>query len=48
MTSYRLERDLLTGKLEVPATLLPAEEPAPAWQTSLGVLRSTPAGSPGR
>jgi radical SAM superfamily enzyme YgiQ (UPF0313 family) len=41
MTSYRLERDLLTGKLEVPATLLPAEKPAPAWRTSLGVLPAT-------
>jgi hypothetical protein len=26
MTSYHLERDLLTGKLEVPPTLLPREE----------------------
>jgi anaerobic magnesium-protoporphyrin IX monomethyl ester cyclase len=27
MTGYRLERDLLTGKLDVPPTLLPKEEP---------------------
>jgi radical SAM superfamily enzyme YgiQ (UPF0313 family) len=28
MTSYRLDRDLLTGRLDVPDTLLPAEGPA--------------------
>jgi radical SAM superfamily enzyme YgiQ (UPF0313 family)/nitrate reductase NapAB chaperone NapD len=35
MTSYRLERDLLAGRLEVADTLLPAADPAPGWQ---GVL----------
>ena len=32
MTRYRLERDLLDGRLQVPPTLLPAEGPGPAWQ----------------
>jgi anaerobic magnesium-protoporphyrin IX monomethyl ester cyclase len=42
MTGYRLERDLLTGRLAAPATLLPAEDAHPAWRTPLGVL--APAG----
>jgi radical SAM superfamily enzyme YgiQ (UPF0313 family) len=29
MTTYRLERDLLTGKLDVPATLLPGQDTPP-------------------
>jgi radical SAM superfamily enzyme YgiQ (UPF0313 family) len=32
MTEYRLERDLLSGRLCVPDTLLPREEPKPSWQ----------------
>jgi hypothetical protein len=32
MTSYRLERDLLNGALEVPETLLPRDEGAPLLQ----------------
>jgi radical SAM superfamily enzyme YgiQ (UPF0313 family) len=42
MTGYRLERDLLTGVLEVPDTLLPREEPAHVWRQpleQLGVAR---------
>jgi radical SAM superfamily enzyme YgiQ (UPF0313 family) len=35
MTGYRLERDLLTGVLPVSDTLLPREEPAPAWKEPL-------------
>ena len=30
MTTYRLERDLVSGRLDVPLTTLPAEGPAPA------------------
>jgi hypothetical protein len=30
MTNHRLERDLLTGKLDVPLTTLSEEAPAPA------------------
>ena len=38
MTSYRLERDLLTGRLEVPPTLLPREERTDAAElVALGV-----------
>jgi radical SAM superfamily enzyme YgiQ (UPF0313 family) len=32
MTGYKLERDLLTGALSAPPTLLPAEDPSPAWR----------------
>jgi radical SAM superfamily enzyme YgiQ (UPF0313 family) len=37
MTRYRLERDLLTGRLDVPATRLPVEDQAPAERLALGV-----------
>lgn len=41
MTDYRLERDLLTGKLEVPPTHLPREEAARApMNRDLTLLRS--------
>jgi radical SAM superfamily enzyme YgiQ (UPF0313 family) len=45
MTGYRLDRDLLTGRLEVPETLLPAADPSPAWQAPpepLSLGRLTP------
>jgi hypothetical protein len=32
MTGYRLERDLLTGRLNVPPILLPPQPAPPAWQ----------------
>ena len=32
MTTVGLERDLLTGKLDVPPTLLPKEDPVPAGE----------------
>jgi hypothetical protein len=32
MTTVSLERDLLTGKLDVPPTLLPKEDPVPAGE----------------
>ncbi len=32
MTAYQLERDLLSGRLEVPDTLLPPEAPPATWQ----------------
>ena len=38
MTSYRLERDLLNGALEVPPTLLPPEGAAPAEKPLLTAL----------
>lgn len=34
MTNYRLERDLLTGKLEVPPKLVPKEEPVSSAKTT--------------
>lgn len=34
MTSYRLERDLLTGKLQVPSVTLPGRDPGPAHAAS--------------
>jgi radical SAM superfamily enzyme YgiQ (UPF0313 family) len=38
MTSYRLERDLLSGAMQVPAKLLPREEPAEVWKQPLEQL----------
>jgi radical SAM superfamily enzyme YgiQ (UPF0313 family) len=38
MTAHRLDRDLLTGKLDVPPTLLPREEPTPAKTVELQTL----------
>jgi radical SAM superfamily enzyme YgiQ (UPF0313 family) len=35
MSGYRLERDLLTGRMEVPDTLLPAADAPQVWQTPL-------------
>ena len=32
MTGYQLERDLLSGRLDVPDTLLPREAPPATWQ----------------
>jgi anaerobic magnesium-protoporphyrin IX monomethyl ester cyclase len=32
MTAYQLERDLLSGRIDVPDTLLPPEAPAETWQ----------------
>ncbi len=34
MTTHRLERDLLTGKLDVPPKLVPKDEPAPVAEVS--------------
>ncbi len=46
MTGYRLERDLLTGALQVPQQLLPREEPAATWTQPLEQLQvSTRRGS---
>jgi anaerobic magnesium-protoporphyrin IX monomethyl ester cyclase len=39
MTHYTLERDLLTGKMNVPETLLPGDQPA-AWRKPLDVVES--------
>jgi radical SAM superfamily enzyme YgiQ (UPF0313 family) len=47
MTRYRLERDLLTGKMATPEVLLPAEEPAPSWRTPLRVLAPAATGAAG-
>jgi radical SAM superfamily enzyme YgiQ (UPF0313 family) len=38
MTSYRLERDLLSGAMQVPAKLLPREEPGAVWRQPLAKL----------
>lgn len=42
MTGYKVERDLLTGKLAGADTLLPAEEPAAAWSGPLQDLKLAP------
>jgi radical SAM superfamily enzyme YgiQ (UPF0313 family) len=39
MTNYRLERDLLSGAMKVPAKLLPREEPGKVWKQPLEQLQ---------
>jgi radical SAM superfamily enzyme YgiQ (UPF0313 family) len=42
MTRYRLQRDLLDGRLQVAPMLLPSEDAAPAQRLTLGVPAATP------
>jgi hypothetical protein len=46
MTNHRLERDLLTGKLEAPPKLVPRDEPLSNSQSTVEVLSLLTAAEP--